>query len=75
MKFIEFADSIINTKYLGRIIKVKGINDYAGKYGITLVLDGFENITEWYNKETERNSRFIEIKNSLLQYNPFLTCN
>jgi hypothetical protein len=29
-------------------------------------LDGFENMTEWFDGETERNLRFTEIKNTIL---------
>lgn len=66
MKFIEFDNSIVNTKYIGKIVQTKGINSYAGKYGITLILDGFENMTEWFDEEIERNLRFTEIKNTIL---------
>ena len=66
MKFIEFNNSIVNAKYIGKIVLNKGINSYAGKYGITLILDGFENMTEWFDGETERNLRFTEIKNTIL---------
>lgn len=75
MRFIEFDNSIINTKYIGKIVPTKGINSYNGKYGITLILDGFENMTEWFDSEKERNDRFKEIKNILIQNNPFFTCN
>ena len=66
MKFIEFDHGIVNTKYIGKIVLIKGINSYAGKYGITLILDGFENMTEWFDEEIERNLRFTEIKNTIL---------
>ena len=66
MKFIEFDNGIVNTKYIGKIVPTKGINSYVGKYGITLILDGFENMTEWFDGETERNLRFTEIKNTIL---------
>ena len=66
MKFIEFDNGIVNTKYIGKIVLIKGINSYAGKYGITLILDGFENMTEWFDEEIERNLRFTEIKNTIL---------
>ena len=66
MKFIEFNNSIVNAKYIGKIVLNKGINSYVGKYGITLILDGFENMTEWFDGETERNLRFTEIKNTIL---------
>ncbi len=66
MKFIEFDNGIVNTKYIGKIVPTKGINSYNGKYGITLILDGFENMTEWFDGETERNLRFTEIKNTIL---------
>lgn len=66
MKFIEFDNGIVNTKYIGKIVLIKGINSYSGKYGITLILDGFENMTEWFDEEIERNLRFTEIKNTIL---------
>ena len=66
MKFIEFNNSIVNAKYIGKIVLNKGINSYVGKYGITLILDGFENMTEWFDEEIERNLRFTEIKNTIL---------
>ena len=66
MKFIEFDKGIVNAKYIGKIVQIKGINSYSGKYGITLILDGFENMTEWFDGEIERNLRFTEIKNTIL---------
>lgn len=66
MKFIEFGNSIVNTRHIGKIVPTKGINSYSGKYGITLVLDGFENMTEWLDSEDERDKRFNEIKNILV---------
>lgn len=66
MKFIEFDNGIVNTKYIGKIVLIKGVNSYSGKYGITLILDGFENMTEWFDEEIERNLRFTEIKNTIL---------
>ena len=66
MKFIEFNNSIVNAKYIGKIVLNKGINSYVGKYGITLILDGFENMTEWFDGEIERDSRYNEIKRIVL---------
>lgn len=66
MKFIEFDNGIVNAKYIGKIVPIKGVNSYDGKYGITLILDGFENMTEWFDGEIERNLRFTEIKNTIL---------
>ena len=66
MKFIEFNNSIVNAKYIGKIVPITGVNSYNGKYGITLILDGFENMTEWFDGEIERNLRFTEIKNTIL---------
>ena len=66
MKFIEFNNCIVNAKYIGKIVLNKGINSYAGKYGITLILDGFENMTEWFDGEIERDSRYNEIKSIIL---------
>ena len=66
MKFIEFDNGIVNTKYIGKIVPIKGINSYHGKYGITLILDGFDNMTEWFDGEAGRNLRFTEIKNTIL---------
>lgn len=66
MKFIEFDNCIVNAKYIGKIVPIKGINSYCGKYGVTFILDGFENITEWFDTEEERNKRFKEIKNMLI---------
>ena len=51
MKFIEFNDCIVNTKYIGKIVPITGVNSYHGKYGITLILDGFENMTYKQLKE------------------------
>lgn len=66
MKFIEFDDALFNAKYIGKVVKLKGTNAYQGKFSITLVLDGFENKTEWFDTEEERNKRFNEIKNMLI---------
>lgn len=66
MKFIEFDECVVNTKYIGKIIPVEGINSKHGEFGITLVLDGFENITEWFETAEKRDDRFSNIKDILL---------
>ena len=66
-KFIEFANTIVNTKYIGKICKADGINAQSGKYAVTMVLDGFENLTEWFSNKTERGTRYYELFNILTE--------
>lgn len=66
MNFIEFDGGIINTNYIGKIIPVRGINEKNGKFGVTLVLDRFENMTEWFETVEKRDDRFSNIKDILL---------
>ena len=60
-RFIEFDNTIINTKYLGKITKFRGANAYNGKFGISTVMDGFENRYEWFDSEYDQELRYHEL--------------
>lgn len=65
MKFISFAGTLINTKYIVCFEKRKGINDYAGKFPITVLIEGHSSLNEWFNSEEERNDRCLELETIL----------
>lgn len=56
--FIEFGNTIINTNYLGKIVKSTGINSRAGQFSVIAVMNKFENEQEWFSSETERDERY-----------------
>lgn len=60
-KFIEFDNTIINVKYLGKMTKFRGANAYSGKFGISAVMDGFENRYEWFDSEYDQEKRYLEL--------------
>lgn len=64
-KFVEFADTIVNTKYISNIRKCFGTYEKRGKFALAMILDGFENLTEWFDSESDRDTRFNELLNIL----------
>lgn len=56
--FIEFGNTIINTNYLGKIVKSVGINSRAGQYSVIAVMNKFENEQEWFSSKEERDERY-----------------
>ena len=44
--FISFADTFINTRYIKCFEKRKGVNDYAGKYSITVFIENHASFNE-----------------------------
>lgn len=59
--FISFADTLINTRYIICFETRKGINDYSGKFAITVFIEGHSSLTEWYDSEKERNDRCLTL--------------
>lgn len=59
--FISFADTLINTRYIICFEKRKGVNDYSGKFSITVFIEGYSLLKEWYDSEEERNDRCLEL--------------
>ena len=59
--FISFADNLINTRYIICFEKRKGVNAYAGKYSITLFIEGYDSLNEWFDSKEERNDRCLEL--------------
>jgi hypothetical protein len=68
-KFIEFDKTLINAKYIGKISKFKGANAYSGKFGISAVMDGFENLYEWFDTEYDQELRYHELFHLLTDEN------
>ena len=63
--FISFADTLINTRYIKCFEKRKGVNDYSGKFSITVFIEGHSSLVEWYDSEEERNNRCLELETIL----------
>ena len=63
--FISFADTLINTRYIICFEKRKGVNDYSGKFSITIFIEEYSPRTEWYDSEEERNDRCLELETIL----------
>ena len=63
--FISFADNLINTRYIKCFEKRKGVNDYAGKYSITVFIENHASFNEWFDSEEERNNRCLELETIL----------
>ena len=59
--FISFANTLINTRYIRCFEKRKGVNDYSGKFSITVFIEGHSSLNEWYDSEEERNDRCLEL--------------
>ena len=63
--FISFANTLINIRYIICFETRKGINDYSGKFAITVFIEGHSSLTEWYDSEEERNDRLLRIRTIL----------
>ena len=59
--FISFANTLINTRYIVCFEKRTGINDYSGKFFITVFIEGYSSLNECYDSEEERNDRCLEL--------------
>lgn len=59
--FISFANTLINTRYIICFEKRTGVNDYSGKFSITVFIEGHSSLNEWYDSEEERNDRCLEL--------------
>lgn len=59
--FISFANTLINTRYIICFEKRKGVNDYSGKFSITVFIEEYSPLTEWFDSEEERNDRCLEL--------------
>ena len=52
--FISFANTLINTRYIICFEKRTGVNDYSGKFFITVFIEGYSSLNEWFDSEEER---------------------
>lgn len=59
--FISFANTLINTRYIICFEKRKGVNDYSGKFSITVFIEEHSPLNEWYDSEEERTERYVEL--------------
>ena len=59
--FISFANTLINTRYIICFAKRTGVNDYSGKFFITVFIEGHSSLNEWFDSEEERNDRCLEL--------------
>lgn len=65
MKFISFANTLINTRYIICFEKRKDVIYQAPKFSITVFIEGHSSLNEWYDSEEERNDRCLELETIL----------
>lgn len=63
--FISFANTLINTRYIICFEKRKGVKNYSGKFSITVFIEGYSSLNEWFDSEEERNDRCLELETIL----------
>lgn len=65
MKFISFANTLINTKYIICFEKRKEVIYRVRKFSITALIEGHSLLNEWFDPEEERNDRCLELETIL----------
>ena len=65
MKFISFANTLINTRYIICFEKRKDVIYQAPKFSLTVFIEGHSSLNEWFNSEEERNDRYLELETIL----------
>lgn len=63
--FINFAGTLINTRYIICFEKRKDVIYQAPKFSITVFIEGHSSLNEWYDSEEERNDRCLELETIL----------
>jgi hypothetical protein len=65
MKFIDFANTLINTRYIRCFEKRTEVVYRVRKCSITAFIEGHSSLTEWFDSEEERNDRCLELETIL----------
>lgn len=65
MKFINFAGTLINTRYIICFEKRKDVIYQTPKFSIIVFIEGFSSLTERFDSEEERNDRCLELETIL----------
>jgi hypothetical protein len=65
MKFIDFANTLVNTRYIIYFEKRTEVIHRVRKFSITVLIEGHSSLTEWYDSEEERNDRCLELETIL----------
>jgi hypothetical protein len=65
MKFINFANTLVNTRYIIYFEKRTEVIHRVRKFSITVLIEGHSFLNEWYNSEEERNNRYLELRTIL----------
>ena len=65
MKFISFANTLINTRYIIYLEKRTEVIHRVRKFSITVVIEGHSSLKEWFDSEEERNDRCLELETIL----------
>lgn len=63
--FISFANTLINTRYIICFEKRKDVIYQAPKFSITVFIEGYSSLNEWFDSEEERNDRCLELETIL----------
>lgn len=63
--FINFAGTLINTRYIICFEKRKEVIYRTRKFSITVLIEGHSSLSEWYDSEEERNDRCLELETIL----------
>ena len=65
MKFISFANTLINVRYIIYFEKRIEVIHRVRKFSITVFIEGHSSLIEWYDSEEERNDRYLELRTIL----------
>ena len=63
--FISFANTLINTRYIICFEKRTEVVSRVRKFSITVFIEGYSLLSEWYDSEEERNDRCLELETIL----------
>lgn len=65
MKFISFAGTLINTRYIIYLEKRTEVVYRVRKFSVTVIIEGHSFFNEWFDSEEERNDRYLELRTIL----------
>jgi hypothetical protein len=63
--FINFANTLVNTRYIIYFEKRTEVIHRVRKFSITVLIEGHSFLNEWYDSEEERNDRYLELRTIL----------
>lgn len=65
MKFISFANTLVNARYIVYLEKRTEVVHRVRKFSITVFIEGYSFLNEWFDSEEERNDRCLELETIL----------